>query len=110
VSRLDDLNIRLMVQGPAVSIYAPDNCIAAVGGSENGKSGNQGSTGMMTEQGLAYLVWLEGRPYLAAKGSETPATPEQVEAIRRFSQDLNDALTDISNDFPTDVPNDAAGK
>jgi hypothetical protein len=89
VSRLDDLNIRLMVQGPAVSIYARDNCIAAVGTSE---SGNQGSTGMMTDQGLAYLVWREGRPYLAAKGSETPATPEQVEAIRKFSQDLNEAL------------------
>jgi hypothetical protein len=98
VSRLDELNIRLMVQGPAVSIYARENCIAAVGGSESGgASGNQGSTGMMTEQGLAYLVWREGRPYLAAKGSETPATPEQVEAIRRFSQDLNDALNHASN-------------
>jgi hypothetical protein len=38
------------------------------------------------------LVWREGRPNLAAKGSETPATPEQVEAIRKFSQDLNEAL------------------
>ncbi len=47
---------------------------------------------MMTEQGLAYLVWRDGQPFLAAKGSETPATPEQVEAIRRFSQDLNSAL------------------
>jgi len=86
VSRLDDLNIRLMVEGPAVSIYVRDNCIAAVGGS-------QGSTGLMTEQGLAYLVWREGLPYLAAKGSETPATPEQVEAIRKFSEDLNTALS-----------------
>ena len=98
MSRLDEINIRLMVQGPAVSIYARENCIAAVGGSESGGAiGNQGSTGMMTEQGLAYLVWREGRPYLAAKGSETPATPEQVEAIRRFSQDLNDALNHASN-------------
>ena len=86
MSRLDDLNIRLMVEGPAVSIYVRDNCIAAVGGS-------QGSTGLMTEQGLAYLVWREGLPYLAAKGSETPATPEQVEAIRKFSEDLNTALS-----------------
>ena len=70
MSRLDELNIRLMVQGPAVSIYARENCIAAVGGGGSG----QGSTGMMTELGLAYLVWREGRPYLAAKGSEIPAT------------------------------------
>jgi hypothetical protein len=88
VSRLEDLNIRLMVEGPAVSIYVRDNCIAAVGG-----TGNQGSTGMMTDQGLAYLVWRDGQPFLAAKGSETPATPEQVEAIRKFSEDLNTALS-----------------
>jgi hypothetical protein len=89
VSRLDDLNIRLMVEGPAVSIYVRDHCIAAVG-STNGI--NQGSTGMMTEQGLAYLVWRDGLPYLAAKGGEAPATPEQVEIIRKFSADLKSAL------------------
>jgi len=100
VSRLDELNIRLMVQGPAVSIYARESCIAAVGGGGSG----QGSTGMMTELGLAYLVWREGRPYLAAKGSEIPATAEQLEAIRKFSQDLNDALTDVSNDSPNNAP------
>jgi hypothetical protein len=86
VSRLEDLNIRLMVEGPAVSIYARDNCMAAVGGT-------QGSTGMMTEQGLAYLVWRDGRPYLTSKGGETLASAEQVETIRKFSADLNTALT-----------------
>ena len=101
MGRLDDLNIRLMVEGPAVSIYVRDNCIAAVGGAHGGSLGgsvdssvrsSQGSTGMMTEQGLAYLVWRDGQPYLAAKGGATPATPEQVETIRKFSQDLSNAL------------------
>jgi hypothetical protein len=78
-----------MVEGPAVSIYVRGDCIAAVGRTHGS---NQGSTGMMTDQGLAYLVWRDGRPYLAAKGGETPATPEQVETIRRFSQDLSNAL------------------
>ena len=83
-----------MVEGPAVSIYARDHCIAAVGGTDGGGAGiNQGSTGMMTEQGLAYLVWRDGQPYLAAKGGEIPATPEQVETIRRFSEDLSTALS-----------------
>jgi hypothetical protein len=95
VSRLEDLNIRLRVEGPAVSLYVRDNCIAAAGGSNPGI--NLGSTGMMTEQGLAYLVWRDGQPYLAAKGSETPATPEQVETIRKFSEDLNDALNHAFN-------------
>ncbi len=89
MSRIDDLNIRLMVEGPSVSIYVRDNCIAAVGGAN---VINQGSTGMMTEQGLAYLVWRDGLPFLAAKGGETPATPEQVETIRKFSADLKSAL------------------
>jgi hypothetical protein len=94
VSRLEDLHIRLMLAGPAVSIYVRDNCIAAVGGAQGIDQGaNQGSTGMMTEQGLAYLVWRDSQPYLAAKGGETPATPEQVETIRKFSQDLNTALS-----------------
>ena len=90
MSRLEDLNIRLMVEGPSVSIYLRDNCIAAVGGN---LGSNQGSTGMMTERGLAYLVWRDGQPYLVAKGGETPATPEQVETIRKFSEDLNTALS-----------------
>jgi hypothetical protein len=93
VSRLQDLNIRLMVEGPAVSIYVRGDCIAAVGGTHGGGAdNNQGSTGLMTEQGLAYLVWRDGRPYLAAKGGETPATPEQLETVRKFSQDLSNAL------------------
>jgi hypothetical protein len=85
VSRLEELGISLVSQG-AVSLYVRDQCIAVVGET-------QGSTGLMTEQGLAYLVWREGKPYLAAKGTETPATPEQVEAIQRFSRDLSAALS-----------------
>jgi hypothetical protein len=85
VSRLEDFGIRLMVQGPAVSIYVREDCIAVVGST-------QGSTGMLTSQGLAYLVWRDGQPVLASKGVEVPATPEQVEAIRKFSEDLKAAL------------------
>lgn len=76
-----------MVEGPAVSIYVRGECIAAVGG------GSQGGTGMLTPHGLAYLVWRDGQPLLASKGAETPATPEQVETIRKFSDDLKTALS-----------------
>ena len=94
MSRLEDLNIRLMAEGPAVSFYVRGNCMAAVGGTRDGGTRtNLGSTGMMTDRGLAYLLWREGLPYLAAKGVETPATPEQVEAIRQFSEDLGTALS-----------------
>ena len=86
MSRLEDLGIRRIVEGPAVSLYVRGNCIAAVGGT-------QGSTGVMTESGLAYLVWRDGKALLSAKGTELPATPEQVEEIRQFTEDLKSALS-----------------
>jgi hypothetical protein len=96
VSLLEDLNIQRIsagtggVEGGAYSLYIRDNCVAMVAGTAGA---NRGSTGLMTEdRGLAYLVWREGQPYLAAKGGEIPATPEQVETLRKFSQDLDSAL------------------
>ena len=91
MSRLEDLNIRRMVEGPAVTVYVRDNCIAAVGNA--GGAQGQGSTGMMTDQGLAYLVWRDGQAYLSGKGVEIPATAEQIDAIQKFSEDLKDALS-----------------
>jgi hypothetical protein len=76
-----------MVEGPAVSIYIRGECVGMVG------QGSQGSTGVLTPQGLAFLIWRDGQPLLAAKGVETPATPEQVEAIQKFSEDLKLALS-----------------
>jgi len=85
VSRLEDLGIRKVVEGPAVSLYVRGDCVAAV-------AGTQGSTGLMTERGLAYLVWKDGAALLSSKGGTVPATPEQVDEIRRFTEDLKDAL------------------
>ncbi|MDE3164492.1 MAG: hypothetical protein KGN36_01700 [Acidobacteriota bacterium] len=86
MSRLEDLGIRKMAEGPAVSLYVRGNCVAAVGAT-------QGSTGLMTAQGLAYLVWREGAALLVSKAGETPAAPEQLEEIRQFTEDLKAALT-----------------
>jgi len=48
---------------------------------------------MMTENGIAYLVWREGCPVLAAHGGrEQPATPEDLDTVRRFSEDLKSTL------------------
>jgi hypothetical protein len=94
LNRLEELNIQRVGDGPSFSIYVRENCIGVVAAAGSANSGalNQGSTGLMTEQGLAYLIWREGQPYLAAKGGEVPATPEQLESIRKFSQDLETAL------------------
>ena len=90
-ARLQSFGIGLVTESPAVSVFVREVCVAMVG---HGAAGalSIGSTGMMTENGLAYLVWRQGRPRLAAKRSEVAATPEQVEAIQRFSGDLRRAL------------------
>ncbi len=86
MSRLEELGIRKVVDGPAVSLYVRGNCVAAVGET-------QGGTGFLTENGLAYLVWKGGDAFLASKGKEVAATPEQVAEIRQFTADLKNALT-----------------
>src|ERR671928_128258 len=40
------------------------------------------------------VIWRDGAAYLASHGgNETPAAPEQVEAVQRFSADLKTALS-----------------
>ena len=89
--RLTNLNIQMVVEGAAHYVFARDMCIALVGRTDAG-FGSIGSTGLMTDSGLAYLVWREGTPRLSGKSGEIPAAVEQVEAIRRFSEDLKAAL------------------
>jgi hypothetical protein len=43
---------------------------------------------MMTENGLAYLVLTDGKAMLSSHGKQVAADTEQVEAIRKFSEDL----------------------
>ena len=68
VSRLEDCGIRKMVEGPAVSLYVRGNCVAAVGGT-------QGSTGLMTDHGLAYLVWRDGVALSRIQRHRNPRDP-----------------------------------
>lgn len=72
-------------------MFARENLVALVARTPEG-FGNIGSTGVWTEHGIAYLVWREGRAFLAGKGFEQPASDEQVMAVRRFSEDLKAAL------------------
>ncbi len=87
-ARLAGCGIQLAAESPQYSMFTRGYCVALVCPGAAGI----GSTGMMTETGLAFLVWREGRPYLAAKGHETPATFAQVEETTRFSLDLKRAL------------------
>ena len=70
LTRLASLNIHLVSETAEYCIFARGNCIAIAHRRDGGLT--LGSSGMMTEAGLAYLVWRDGQPLLAAhRGSET---------------------------------------
>jgi hypothetical protein len=72
-------------------MFARDNLVALVERTAEGY-GSIGGTGVLTERGLAYLVWRDGQAFLAGKGFEQAATEEQVAMVRRFSEDLKAVL------------------
>jgi hypothetical protein len=90
-TRLAACGIELAAESPGYNMFMRGCCVALVNRSAAGGAGI-GSSGMMTDAGLAFLVWREGQPYLAAKGRETAANPSQVEEIQKFSLDLKRAL------------------
>lgn len=55
--------------------------------------GVAGAAGLLTEKGLAPLVWRGGSAFFVAKGFERQATPEQVELLRTFQAALESALS-----------------
>ena len=56
--------------------------------------GKIGAPGIMTEKGFACLIWRERQAFFVAKGFDQQATIEQIEGLRVFSADLNQALAD----------------
>lgn len=90
-ARLKDLRIEWFASEKGYTFFTRENC-AAIAHERDGGFGI-GSTGMMTEAGFAYLIWRDGRAYLAARGAvEKAASAEQVEAAQRFSAELKAAL------------------
>lgn len=54
--------------------------------------GEIGSAGLLSEKGLAPLVWRAEAPWFIARGWEQPATQDEVERLRLFQSDLKAAL------------------
>jgi len=57
-----------------------------------GGFGKSGAPGLLTENGIAQLLWRNQIAYFVAKGFERQATPEEVDQLRHFSRDLNKSL------------------
>ncbi len=54
--------------------------------------GAVGSAGLITEDGLAVLVWEKGRPFFRTRRSRLEASSAQVEELRRFAAAVEEAL------------------
>jgi hypothetical protein len=72
-------------------VFERDGFVALVERTADG-FGGIGSAGLLTGAGFAALLERGGRSYFVAKNFEMEARPEQVEALRRFSSDLREAL------------------
>jgi hypothetical protein len=57
-----------------------------------GGFGSAGGAGLLTDKGFAALVWRGGKPFFIGKGFEQPGSGAQVEALRRFADDLENAI------------------
>jgi hypothetical protein len=55
--------------------------------------GGIGSAGILTGSGFAALIRRGEKSYFIAKNFEQEAEPAQVDALRRFSADLKQALS-----------------
>jgi hypothetical protein len=69
-------------------LFTRDNCIALV----ERRASSIGSTGILTEHGIAYLIWRDGQAFLKSKAAEAPASADEVAAVQSFSQDLAAAI------------------
>ena len=72
-------------------LFERDGFVALVERKEDG-FGNIGSAGLMTDHGLAVLVWRGAKAFFVARGFDHEATADQVDKLRSFAADLQNAL------------------
>jgi hypothetical protein len=58
--------------------------------------GQVGAAGLVTEKGLAVLVWRGGQGFFVTRNFELPAEPQQIDELRRFSADVKQVLSGLT--------------
>ncbi len=92
-ARLASYSIITMTEGMHFSVFHREGCLAMVPLTDDGLAyASIGSSGLVTDDGLMYLVYRDTGPMLVGNAAERPALPEQVAMIRQFSADLKAAL------------------
>src|SRR5262249_31681938 len=69
-------------------VFARDGFIALVERTRENGFGQIGSSGLLTERGMAVLVARGDSHFFVAKDFEVSASADDVETLRRFSRDL----------------------
>ena len=93
LQKLVDANIGLLpiVEITTHFIFERDGFVALV--ERRGQEfGNVGTAGLLQGNKVAPLVWRGAEAWFVAKDFEAAASPDQVEALRRFQSDLTSAL------------------
>ena len=95
LQRLADANINLLPTTRITThfVFERDGFISLVERKPEG-FGRVGAPGLLTEQGFAALVWRAESAFFVGKGTEQLASSEQVELIRQFATDLEQALAE----------------
>lgn len=75
-------------------LFARDGFVSLVERTKEDGFGNIGSPGLLTEAGLAVLVWRGDEAWFVRRGFEQRATEEEVVKLRAFGRDLQAALAD----------------
>ena len=92
--KLVDANIQLLALPEITThfVFERDGFIALV---ERVKDtfGRIGSAGLLSDKGMAALVWKNGSAFFIAKGFQQPATESDIEQLRLFQRDLEAALS-----------------
>jgi hypothetical protein len=93
LERLAAAGIQLLplTELPSHYVLMRDGFAALVERRETG-FGAAGAAGLLTEEGLAPLVWRSGKPWFINKTIEREATVAEVQALRRFADSLEAAL------------------
>jgi len=93
LQRLIDANIQLLptTQITTHFVFERDGFVSLVERKPDG-FGRVGAPGLLSEKGFAALIWRGENAFFVGKGTEQPATPAEVDRIRKFAADLELAL------------------
>ena len=92
--KLVDANIQLLPLPEITThfVFERDGFIALVERAQD-SFGRIGAAGLLSDKGMAALLWKNGSPFFVAKGFEQPATESDISHLGLFERDLEAALS-----------------